>query len=170
MTNQEYSRLLNVAQKVAKCNDDDYITELLHNALFRYEERTTPEKKAELQANNTKIGYIVRIICNEHVQHFRNQKHLIDVDSIDVCEEEQVYSYPTANVDLILSEIESSGKRGFYLANLFRVYIECNYTILQVANKTGINRQTLKNDIEAIKQILKTRICQEDENQKDWEM
>lgn len=94
----------------------------------------------------------------------RNKSHTVIIDEIEVIEDES-YSYPNVDVDCILAELEQTDKRGFYLANLFKVYMDCNCRILQVSKKTKINRQTLKNDIEEVKQYLKIRIWQEEEKQ-----
>jgi len=164
LTNQEYSRLLGISHSVAKSSDVEFVSELLHVSLIRYEERTTVEKKQQLETDKSKISYIARIICNEFVQMHRNKSHTVIIDEIEVIEDES-YSYPNVDVDCILAELEQTDKRGFYLANLFKVYMDCNCRILQVSKKTKINRQTLKNDIEEVKQYLKIRIWQEEEKQ-----
>lgn len=173
LTNDEYNRLFEISKKAIKVNNDDLAYEILHTSLIRYEERTTPERKQEIEKYGNRIGYLVRIICNEVAQYHRNKNN----SPIFYYEEvtDGLIDYFANDLELdfnesILEQLKKSNKQGFYLANLFEIYIECNCKILQVANRTGINRLTLKNDIELAKKYLKKRAWQELENQKDWEM
>jgi len=149
-----------------KSSDDDFVNEVLHEAILRYHERTTPEVKENLTANGHTNFYIYRIICSVFYDRFRTNVQLVELSGIEpIVEDERTVGICADDVYALLDALEGQSKEGFYQANLFRQYIKCNYNRTQLHRLTGISLETLHKDIKMINNYLKIKLCRKKELQ-----
>jgi hypothetical protein len=156
--NENYTHLLSIATKIITRNgsrEDPY--ELLNYSLLQLLEHKNSQSIVE---SGFGVFWLVRVMTNSVFSNTSEFSRLyrtcydelnkdIQDEVVDKQEEEDLLN----DLENILSKIEANKIEGWYVANIFKLYIE-NPNYNHISRETGIPRKSITNAVKVCRALI----------------
>lgn len=156
--NENYNHLLSVATKIIIKNgskEDPY--ELLNYSLLQLLEHKNSESIVE---SGFGVFWLVRVMTNsifsntsEFSRLYRNSYDELNKDIQDDVVDKQEEEDLLNDIENILLKIEANKIEGWYVVNVFKLYIE-NPNYNHISRETGIPRKSITNAVKTCRALI----------------